>query len=70
MNNLKTKVHTLDVSKLKTTSVVPKKLSDVVDNKVLKNTNFKTLKTEVNKLDKRIPHTITFIHINLHFQLH
>ena len=44
MNNLKIKVHNLDVSKLKTTSVVPKKLSDVVDNKVLKNTKLQDTK--------------------------
>ena len=39
MNTLKTKVNDLDVGKLKTFSVYLKKLSDVVDNEVDKNTN-------------------------------
>ena len=46
LNNLKTKANDLDVAKLKTARVDLKKLSDVVDNKVVKNTNFNTLKTE------------------------
>ena len=48
LNNSKTKVDGLDVGKLKTASVALKKLSDVVDNEVVKNTKFKTLKTNVN----------------------
>ena len=40
------------------------KLSDVVDNEVVKNTNFKTLKIKVNNLDKKIPDATTLIHIN------
>ena len=48
LNNSKTKVDGLDVGKLKTASVALKKLSDVVDNEVVKNTKFKTLKTKVN----------------------
>ena len=52
MNNLKTKVDDLDVGKLKTTPVDFKKLSDVVDNGVVKNTKLKTLKTKVNILEK------------------
>ena len=55
LNNLKTKVDGLDVGKL---------LSDVVDNKVAKNTKFNTLKTKINKLDKTIPDATTLIHIN------
>ena len=30
-----------------------KKLSDVLDNEVVKNTKFNTLKTKVNNLDKK-----------------
>ena len=55
LNNLKTKVDDLDVGKLKTVSVDLKKLSDVVDNEVVTNTKFNTLKTKVNNLDKKIP---------------
>ena len=40
------------------------KLSDVVDNEVVKNTNFNTLKIKVNNLDKKIPDATTLIHIN------
>ena len=40
------------------------KLSDVVDNEVVKNTNFKTLKIKVNNLNKKIPDATTLIHIN------
>ena len=43
MNNLKTKVDELDVGKLKVVPVDLKKLSDVVDNEVLKNTKFKVV---------------------------
>ena len=39
MNTLKTKVNDLDVGKLKTFSVYWKKLGDVGDNEVDKNTN-------------------------------
>ena len=63
-NNLKTKVDDLYVGKLKTAPVELKKLSDLVDNKVVKNTKFKTLKTKVNSLQKKIPDAITLIHIN------
>ena len=64
LNNLKTKVDDLDVGKLKTVPVNLKKLSDVVDYEDVKNTKFKTLKTKVNKIDKKIPETATLIHIN------
>ena len=40
-----------------------KKLSDV-NNEVVKNTKFNTLKTEVNTLKKKIPDVTTLIHIN------
>ena len=64
LNNLKTKVDDLDVGKLKTIPVDLKKLSDVVDNEIIKNTKFNTLKTKVNNLGKKIPDAITLIHIN------
>ena len=41
-----------------------RKLSDVVDNEVVKNTKFNTLKTKVNILEKKIPDATTLIHIN------
>ena len=41
-----------------------KKLSDVVDNEVVKNIKFNTLKGKVNKLEKKIPDATIFIHIN------
>ena len=47
LNNLKTKVDDLDVDKLKIITVKLNKLSDVLGNEVVKNTNFDTLKTVV-----------------------
>ena len=41
-----------------------KKLCDVVDNKVVKNTKFNTLKTKENNLGQKIPDGNTLIHIN------
>ena len=64
MNNLKIKVGYLDVGKLKSIPVELKKLSDVVDNEVVKNTKFNTLKTKVNSLEKKIPDSTISIHIN------
>ena len=64
LNNLKTKVDNLDVSKLKTVPVDLKKLSDVVGNEVVKNTKSNTLKAKVNNLEKKIPGATTFIYIN------
>ena len=64
MYNLKTKVYDLDVGKLKTDPVDLKKLSNVVDNEVVKNTEFSTLKTKVNHLQKKIPDATTLFHIN------
>ena len=46
LNNSKTKVDDLNVCKLKTVSVNLKKLSDVADNKVVKNKKFNALKTK------------------------
>ena len=54
LNNLKTKVDDLDVGKLKTVLKDLQKLSDVVDNNVVKNTKSNTLKTKVNRLEKKL----------------
>ena len=62
LNNLKAKVVNLHVGKLKTVPVDLKILSNVVDNGVVKNTKYNTLKT--NYLDKKIPDATTLIHIN------
>ena len=55
LNNLKTKIVDLDVGKLKTAPVDLKKLSDVVDNEVVKNIKFNTLKTKTNNVEYKIP---------------
>ena len=59
LNNLKTNVDDLYVGKLKTVPIDLKKLS--VDNQIVKNTKFSTLKTKVNKLDKKVPDATTLI---------
>ena len=64
LNNLKTKVDDLDFGKLKTVPVDLKKISDVVDNGVVKNTKLNTLKTKVNNLEKKSSDATTLIHIN------
>ena len=64
LNNLKTKVDDLDPGQLKTAPIDLKELSDVVDNEVIKNTKFNTLKTKVNNLEKKIPDATTLVHIN------
>ena len=46
-NNLKTKVYDLDIGKLK-------KLGDVVDTELVKNTKFNTLKKKVSNLEKKV----------------
>ena len=51
MNNLKAKVDDLGVGNLKPVPVDLKKLSDVVNKQVVKNTKCNTLKTKVNQLD-------------------
>ena len=48
LNYLKTKVDDLDVGKLKTLPVDLKKLSDVVDDEVVKTIKFDTLKIKRN----------------------
>ena len=64
LNDLKTKVKVLGVGKLKSVPLDLKKLSDVVDNEVVKNTKFNTLKTKVNDSEKNIPDATTLIPIN------
>ena len=63
-NNLKTKVDDSDVGKLKTVPADLKKLRDVVDNEIAKNTKFNTPKIKVNNLDKKNPDATSLIHIN------
>ena len=64
LNSLKTKEDDLDVGKLKTVPVDSKKLTDVVDDEVIKDTKFNTLKTKVNNLEKKFPKATTLIHMN------
>ena len=64
MNKLKTKENDLCVSKMKIVTADLKKLSDLVDSQVVKNTKFNTLKTKVNKRNKKIPDATTLIDIN------
>ena len=64
LNNLITKIGDLDIGKLKTVPLDLKNFSDVVDNEVVKNTKFNTLKTKVNNLEKRISDAATLIHLN------
>ena len=64
LNNLKTKVDDLDVGKLKTVLIGFKRLGDVVDNEIVKNTKFNTLKTKAAKLDRKILDTTALICIN------
>ena len=61
LNNLKTKVDDLDVTKLKTVPVDFKKISGEVDNEVIKNTKLNTLKTN---LEKKIVDATNLIHKN------
>ena len=63
LNNFKIKIDDLDVGKLKTVPIDLKKLSDVVDNEVVKNTKFNTLKTKINNLKNKIPDATTLIQI-------
>ena len=49
---------------MKTGPIVLKKLSNVVDKKVVKKTVYHKLNAKVNNLEKKIPHVNTLIHIN------
>ena len=61
---LKTKIDDLDVGKLKTVRVDFRKLSDVVDKEVVKNSKFNTLKIKVDNLENKSFDATTLIHIN------
>ena len=63
MNNFK-KVVDLDVGTFKTVPAHLKTLSDIVDNEVVKNTKFNTLKKKESNLEKKIPDAATLTHIN------
>ena len=64
MNNLKAKADDIDVGKLKAALVDLKKLSDVVDNVVAKNTKFNTQKRKANSLEEEISDATILIYIN------
>ena len=64
LNNLKAKVNDLDVGKLKTYRKDLKKLSNIVDSQLVKNTKFNTLKTKANISQNKILDATTLIHIN------
>ena len=64
LNNLKTKLHDLDVGKLETVPVDLKAFSNVVDNEVIENKKFSTLKTKVSSLEKKIFDATTLIYIH------
>ena len=64
MDNLKTKVNNLDIGKLKTVLGDLEKLSNVVDDVVVKKTKLHTLKPKVNNLEKKILDATTLIHVN------
>ena len=66
LNNVKTKVDDLDVAKLKTSPADFKRFSDSVDNEVVKNTKFNTLKPKVNNLKQKIIDVTTLNHINIY----
>ena len=53
LKNSERKVNDLDFAKLKIFPVNLKKVSNVVDNDVVKNTKFNTLKRKVNNLEKK-----------------
>ena len=61
LNSWKTKVDDIDIGKLKNVPVDLKKLSDIVANEDVKNTKFNTLKTKVNRLERKIPDVTTLI---------
>ena len=53
MNSLKTKLDDLDVGKLKIVPVDLRKLSNTVNDEVVKYTKFSILKAKVNNLEKK-----------------
>ena len=64
LNNWKRKRDDLDAGKLKTLPVDLKKLNDVVDKEIVKNTKPNRQKTKVNRFDKKIPELTTSISMN------
>ena len=64
LNNFIIKVDHLDISKLKAVLVHLKNLSDIVNDEVVKNIKFNTLKTKLDNIDKKIPDATTLIHIS------
>ena len=64
LNNFIIKVDRLDISKLKAVLVHLKNLSDIVNDEVVKNIKFNTLKTKLDNIDKKIPDATTLIHIS------
>ena len=64
LNDLKTKVDDLDFGKVKSVPVDLKKVSNLVEKEVIKNTKFSTLNTKVNRSEKKIYDATTLIHIN------
>ena len=61
LNNLKSKMHDLDVEKLKSVPVDLKKTSDVVSKEVVKNTKFNKLNKKLDNLEHKILDASTLI---------
>ena len=57
-------MYDLDDGKLKTVHVG---FLFLVDNEVVKNAKFNTVKTKVNNVDKKIPDAASLIHINQYY---
>ena len=64
LNILRSKGGDLDVCKLKALFAALKNLSDVVNNEVVTNKNFSTLKAKINNLKKKLPETTTLVDIS------
>ena len=64
LNSLKTKLDDLDVGKLKIVPVDLKKLSNTVNNEVVKYTKFTILKAKVNNLETKIPDATILIYFD------
>ena len=64
LNNLKTKENDLDVGKMKIVTADLKKLSDAVDNDVVKSTKLNKVETKVNSSENKLPDANILIHIN------
>ena len=64
-SHLKTKVDDLDIGKSEVIPVNLKKVSEVVDNEVVRNTNISTPKAKINNLEKKkIPEENSLIDSN------